>query len=181
MRYLAILLSVVAAALIAVGTSAGAQAVHVPISIDDHFEATVLSDACGFDVFVDVVADLKVTLVFNQSGLVVREIDTAGGGTITYSSPETGNSFSFAFQPSQWDYGSGAVLGSSVIVSFTGLQGHATGFIDSDAGLFRFEGVVTSFENGVPFVDFVDVIADRGNRNSGEEITAAICAALTDQ
>jgi hypothetical protein len=179
MRYLAILLSVVVVALIAVGTSMGAQAAHVPIAIDDHFEATDLSDACGFDVFVDVVADLKVTLIFNQSGLVVREIDTAGGGTITYSSPETGNSFSFAFQPSQWDYGSGAVLGSSVIVSFTGLGGHAPGFIDSDAGLFRFLGVVTGFDQGIPIVDFVDVIAQHGNSNSGEEIDAAICAALS--
>jgi hypothetical protein len=181
MRYLAILLTAVGVALIAVGTGVSAQARHVPIHIDDHFEATDLSAACGFDVFIDVVADLKVTLVYNKSGLVAREIDTAGGGTITYRSPDTGKSFSFMYQPSQWDYGSGAVLGSSVIVSFTGLQGHATGFIDSDAGLFRFEGVVTSFEDGVPFVDFVDVIADRGNRNSGEEITAAICAALTDQ
>jgi hypothetical protein len=34
-------------------------------------------------------------------------------------------------------------------------------------------------EFGIPEVEFQEVIADRGNRNSGEEIVAAICAELT--
>lgn len=179
MRQLTALLSIaVMALLVAAPTSATARQVH--ITIDDHFQDEFLSEECGVDVFIDVVADLQVTLVYNRSGLVVREIDHAGGGTITYSSPDTGNSFYFPFQPSQWDYGSGAVLGSSVTVSFTGLLGHVPGGIDSDAGLFRFLGTVTGFDEfGIPIVEFGEVIADRGNRNSGEEITAAICAELT--
>ena len=179
MRYLTIVLSVAAVALVAVGTSA-ARAEHVNIQIDDHFQSDFLSDACDVDVFIDVVADLKVTLIYNKSGLIVREIDRAGGGRLTYRSPDTGKSFSFMFAPSKWDYGSGAVVGSSVIVSFTGLFGHVPGFVPSDAGLFRFEGVVTGFDEfGIPEVDFVDVIADRGNRVDGERVIAGICAALT--
>jgi hypothetical protein len=179
MRQLIALLSIVGLALLA-AAPVGATARQVHIAINDSFQDDFLTEACGVDVFIDAVADLQVTLVYNRDGLVVREIDRAGGGTITYRSPDTGNSFSFPFQPSQWDYGSGAVAGSPVTVSFTGLFGHVPGFIDSDAGLFRFRGVVEGFDEfGIPEVEFQEVIADRGNRNSGEEIVAAICAELT--
>jgi hypothetical protein len=179
MRRLAVLCSIALTALVA--ASAGdAAAKQIHIAINDHFDNAFLTEACGVDVTIDVVADLQVTLIYNSDGLIVREIDRAGGGTITYSSPDTGKSFSFPFQPSQWDYGSGAVIGGSVVVSVTGLQGHIPGVIDTDAGLFRFLGVVEGFDEfGIPEVEFVELIADRGNRNSGDEITAAICAALT--
>jgi hypothetical protein len=180
MRQLTALLSIACAALLmAASSSATARQVH--ITIDDHFQSEFLSEECGVDVFIDVVADLQVTLVYNRDGLVVRELDHAGGGTLTYRAPDTGKSFSFPFQPSQWDYGSGAVVGSSAIFSFTGLFGHIPGGIDSDAGLFRALGVVTGFDEfGIPQVEFQEVIAERGNRNSGEEVVAAICAELTD-
>jgi hypothetical protein len=103
MRYLAILLGVAVVALGAVGTSVGAQAQQVDIHLDDHFQSEFLSEACGVDVFIDVVGDLKVTLVYNQSGLVVRQTEKVGGGTFTYRSPDTGKSFSFPIQPTQWD------------------------------------------------------------------------------
>jgi hypothetical protein len=162
--------------------STNAQAQQFDIHIDDHFQSEFWSETWGVDVCIDFVADLKVTLVYNQSGLVVRETDKAGGGTITFRSPDTGKSFSFPLQPTQWDYGSGAVVGSDVIISFTGLLGHVPGFGASDAGLFRFRGVVEGFdEQGIPkldFLGFTDVIADRGNREP--DSAAAICAALTD-
>jgi hypothetical protein len=63
---------------------------------------------------------------------------------------------------------------------FVGLFGHATGFIDSDAGLLRIVGIVTGFDEfGIPQVEGTEVIAERGNVNCGGDITAAICAALT--
>jgi hypothetical protein len=180
MRYLAVLVSVVVA-LVAVGTGVGAQAQHLAIHIDETFHDDFLSEACGVDVFIDAKADLNVTLVYNQSGLIVREIDPSGGGTVTYRSPDTGKSFSFPFQPAKLDYGSGAVVGSPVIVTVRGLFGHAPGFVPSDAGLFRFLGVVTGFdENGSPLVDFVDVIPpEHGNRVDQDRIVAGICTALT--
>jgi len=108
MRQLVALLSIaVMALLMAAPTTATARQFH--INIDDSFQSGFLSDACGVDVFIDTDGDLQVTLVYNRAGLVAREIDRAGGGTITYRSPDTGNSFSFPIQPSQWDYGSGAV------------------------------------------------------------------------
>jgi hypothetical protein len=182
MRYLAILLSVAVVGLVAVGASAGAQAQHLAIHIDETFHSDFLSEECGVEVFIDLDADLNVTLVYNQSGLIVRELDPSGGGTVTYRSPDTGKSFSYPFQPAMLDYGSGAMVGSSVIVTQRGLFGHVPGFVSSDAGLFRFLGVVTGFEeNGSPLIDFVDVIPpEHGNRVDSERVLAAICAALTD-
>ena len=92
-------------------TGSAAQAKQISVDINDSFQDPDLSAECGVDVFIDFVAHLQVTLVYNKSGLVVRELDHAGNGRITYSSPDTGRSFSFPIQPSQWDYGSGAVIG----------------------------------------------------------------------
>lgn len=179
MRQLVVLLTALVVGMMAVGATGAAQARHVTININESFRADFLSTQCGFEVFVDNVLDLKVTLVYNKDGLIVREIDTAGGGRITYRSPDTGGSFSFTTMSSTWDYGAGATIGSSVVVSLHGLFGHVPGFIPSDAGLFRYLGVVTGFDEfGIPIVDFVDVIADVGNRESGERITSAICAGL---
>ena len=179
MRYLSMLAAWAVVALVVVGTGAGARAEHVTIQLDDHFEATGLSAVCGFPVFIDFVGELKVTLIRNEEGLIVREIDHVGGGAkITYSSAN--GSFSFPQTSSSWDYGDGAEVGSEVIVSVHGLFGHVPGLIQSDAGLFRYRGVVTGFDEfGIPTVDFVEVIADRGGRNSEEDIDAAICEALS--
>ena len=180
MRRLVVLLGLVALAFVAATTGSAAQGKQISIDINDSFQDPDLSAECGVDVFIDFVAHLRVTLVYNRTGLVVREIDHAGNGRVTYRSPDTGKSFSFPIQPSQWDYGSGAVIGSTATFQFVGLFGHATGFIDSDAGLLRIVGVVTGFDEfGIPQVEGTEVIAERGNVNSGEDITAAICAALT--
>ena len=181
MRYLSVLAACALVALVVVGTGTGARAEQITIHIDEHIDANALTDACGVEVDIDIVADLKVTLISNKEGLVVREIDAAfGNGTLTYSSPDTGNSFSFTVQRSTWDYGDGAVVGSEVLVQFTGLQGHVPGLIATDAGLVRIVGVVTGFDEfGIPQVDFPNPpLSDRGNRESGEDILAAICAGL---
>jgi hypothetical protein len=180
MRRLAVLLGLVALALLTATPGSAAQARQISVDINDSFQDPDLSATCGVDVFIDFVAHLQVTLVYNQSGLVVRELDHAGNGTVTYRSPDTGKSFSFPIQPSQWDYGSGAVIGSTATFQFVGLFGHATGFIDSDAGRLQIVGVVTGFDEfGIPLVEGTEVIAESGNINSDEEIDAAICAALT--
>lgn len=179
-KFMHLLLALAGAVALAAGVPAlglAAQAQHVNLIIDDTFQSDFLSDTCGVDVFIDVVADLNVTLVYNKSGLIVREIDPAGPGTITLRSPDTGKSFSYPFRGAQWDYGSGAVVGSDVIGSFTGVIVRVTGFIPPDAGLFRFKGVVEGFDEfGLPIVPIVEVITDRGNREDG--VVAAICAAL---
>lgn len=178
MRYLAMWAACAVVALMVVGTSVGAQPEQITIQIDEHFQDEGLTATCGVPIFTDVVGEAKVTLIRNKEGLVVREIDRAGGAKITYRSAQA--SFSGPLSPSTWDYGDGAVVGSDVVVSFHGLIGHVPGFISSDAGMSQILGVVTGFDEfGIPTFNFVDVIADRGNRHSVEEIDAAICEALT--
>ena len=104
-------------------TGSAAQAKQISVDINDSFQDPDLSAECGVDVFIDFVAHLQVTLVYNKSGLVVRELDHAGNGRITYRSPDTGRSFSFPIQPSQWDYGSGAVIGSTAPSSSSACSG----------------------------------------------------------
>jgi hypothetical protein len=181
MRHLFVLAgAVLLAALGAGATMAAPQAEQVHIAINDVFVDEFLSEACGFEVTVSVVGDLQVTLIRNQEGQVVREIDRLGGTKITYSSAN--GSFSFIAQASQWDYGSGAAVGSTVVVSFVGLQGHVPGLIASDAGLVRLTATVVGFDEfGIPIVDFetAEVLIDVGNRASQEEIIAAICGGLS--
>ena len=43
-----------------------------------------------------------------------------------------------------------------------------------------FTGVVDGFEeNGSPLLSFGDVLVERGNRESSEDIAAAVCEALS--
>ena len=158
------------------------QARHVRVVVDDTFPDPGSTEACGTPVEISVEGTLNVTLVYNQEGLLVKEIDPSGGGTVTYSAPETGNSFSFPFQTAIFDYGAGAEVGSTVTAKFVVLFGHAAGFIASDAGQLIFTGVVTGFDdNVIPLIDEenAELVVQHGNFESDEDIEAAICAALT--
>jgi hypothetical protein len=156
------------------------QARHLTVNIDESFVSDFWTETCGTTVVVSSEATLNVTLVYNQEGLLVREIDPSGGGTVTFSAPETGNSFSFPFNATVIDYGAGAQVGSTFTAKFVGLFGHVPGLIASDAGQLVVTGVVFGFEeNGSPLLEFREVVAVIGHRATEEEITAAICGALT--
>jgi hypothetical protein len=52
--------------------------------------------------------------------------------------------------------------------------------IASDAGQVIFTGVVFGFEeNGSPLLEFGEILVEHGNRESGEDVVAAVCGALT--
>lgn len=175
-----LLVLIAALALVAAAPVTAAQAKHLDIEIHESFPSGFLSDACQTDVVVSFDATLNVTLVYNQAGLLVEEIDPSGGGTVTYSAPLTGNSFSFPFQVTIIDYGAGAQVGSTFTSKFVGLFGHVPGLVASDAGQAIVTGVVEGFEaNGSPLLEFTDFVLAHGNRSSGDDITAAICSALT--
>lgn len=118
---------------LALAATAAARSQQVTIPIDDTFQDELASEACGFDVTVHIEGTLLVTLILDQEGDIVREIDRFQGGTVTYSSA-TG-SFSFPTQTVIFDYGEGAEIGSEATIKIVGLFGHAPGFIPSDAGL----------------------------------------------
>ena len=182
LRHVMVLVGAVLVAALGAGPSTAApRAEQIHISIDDNFVDDFWTEQCGFDVTISFVADLHVTLIRNQAGLIVRAIDRAGSGRVTFSSDN--GSFSFPAAPSQFDYGSGAVVGSPVVFSFPGLGGHVPGLISSDAGLLRLEGVVVEGfdEFGIPLLDFTnaEAVIDAGHRSDFEDIRAAICGALS--
>ena len=167
-------------AVLALAATAGAASRQVTFPVDDTFQDEYHSDVCGFDVFINIKGTARVTLVLDADGDVVREIDTFSG-FVKYTS-DTG-SFSFPLaQPIIFDYGEGAEIGSTATIKLVGLSGHATGEIASDAGIIVLTGTVTGFDEvaGIPIVDFDgDVTFQHGNFEAGEDIDAAICAALS--
>jgi hypothetical protein len=167
-------------ALIVAAPGGAAQARHLTIEIHESFPSDFLSDVCQTDVVVSFDGTLNVTLVYDQAGLLVREIDPSGGGTVTFAAPLTGNSFSFPFQSSIIDYGDGATVGSTFTLKSVGLFGHVPGLVASDAGQLIVSGVVEGFEeNGSPLLEVTDFVLAHGNRESGEDVNAAICSVLT--
>ena len=169
--------------LLAIGGAAptsAAQARHIRIEIHDSFTDDFLTDACGTQVVGAVEASLNVTLISNKAGLIVKEIDPSGGGKVTTSAPETGNSFSFPFNTTIIDFGSGATVGSTFTENFVGVIGHVPGFISSDAGQAVVTGTVEGFdENGSPVLNFAELVAFHGHSNDGDAVVEAMCEALT--
>jgi hypothetical protein len=174
-RVLVLALCVLVAMAFAATATAGSR--HVTIQVDDTFVVPA-GDLCEFPVTINVAGTISVKLVLNRQGQVVREIDTWRGGRITYSSAN--GSFSFMTNPIMYDYGEGAEIGSEVTIKIVGLEGHAPGFISSDAGIVLLSGVVVDFDEfGIPLVEFGDVTFVHGHFNSPEDIDSAICAALS--
>jgi predicted aconitase with swiveling domain len=156
---------------------------HVTINVEDTFVDDFWTEACGTTVVISVEGTLHVTLLYNEEGLIVKEIDPSSGLTVTFSAPETGNSFSFPANTAIFDYGAGAEVGSTFTAKFVGLGGHVPGVIASDAGLTIVAGgVVEGFDEfGIPLLDFTEaqVVVEHGNFESGEDIVAAVCGTLT--
>ena len=58
---------------------------HIPLT--DSVRDDALSDACGFDVFDVFGGNINVTLFYDQSGTLIREIDTFPTATISFAAP----------------------------------------------------------------------------------------------
>jgi hypothetical protein len=183
MRRIMLLLAAALVALVGAGASSAQRAVHLSNAIDlnESFEAEDLSEQCGFPVTITFSGELDVTLIYNEEGLVVREIDTAPAARTTFSSPY--GSFSF---PSAltliFTYPGGATLGGTANVTFSGLFSHVTG-LPSDAGIdIVGDAVVIGFTpEGIPDVAFAEetTFISHGNRESEENVVSAICSALS--
>jgi predicted aconitase with swiveling domain len=159
------------------------RARHVTINVEDTFVDDFWTETCGTTVVISVEGTLHVTLLYNEEGLIVKEIDPSSGLTVTFSDPLTGNSFSFPATTAIFDYGAGAEVGSTFTAKFVGLGGHVPGVIASDAGLVIVAGgVVEGFDEfGIPLIDFetAELVVEHGNRESFEDVAAAICGTLT--
>jgi hypothetical protein len=185
-RYRLVIAAVAAMLLAVPATSSAQRAVHLENAIDisNSFQSPLLSGACGFPVTVTVSGALDETLIYNDAGLVVRQIENTPAATATFSSPY--GSFSFPEASSSvYTYPGGATSGSTANFTSSGLLrfGLVPGFGVSNAGIdIVANAVVVGFTpEGIPLVDFTEstVVISHGNRNSDEEIFSAICAALS--
>jgi len=175
-RVVAVAAAVAAAA--AAAASGGVQQLTWIVNDIDPGESADLTSFCGFPVTVTYTGESRVTLVYDQSGLVIREIDS---GTVVKTYTSANGSYSFHVSPAQFSYPGGASIGSKAVATFAGLQGHAPGFIASNAGLVRVEGTVVDFDGDIPVVDFggSEPIMAVGHHEGPDRVGPAICAALS--
>ena len=121
MRKLAVVVGLVLLSFAVTGVASAARTQQVTFDISDSFTDEFLSDQCGVEVVVTTSGYVKATVRYNRAGLVVSETDRQPSSRITYSSPDTGRSFSFPNAvPSHWDYGDGAMIGSPAGSTWTG-------------------------------------------------------------
>ena len=155
------------------GPAAAAPPQHETFPLDNSFSF----DDCGFVVDVTQSGTLHVTLWRNDAGLVARERDGVSSFHSTFTNAETGKSVSFVnSQTSFWDYGSGAVLGSSVKVTFVGMGGRLP-VGGPDAGRIVVTGTVVDFTpEGIPLVEVPD---QEPSFVAGHHPDPDLCAALS--
>lgn len=184
MRRIILLLAVALLALIGAGAASSApRAVHLQNAIDLSISVTdpVLSEICGFDAMLTVSGAYDVTLIYDDAGLVAREIDTTPAGTLTWSSAYGSISFPMA-QTSTATYPGGATIGSTANFTLNGLFTRVPG-VPPEAGIqIVTNAIVVDFTpEGVPLVEATgaSTIIDRGIRQEGNALVAAICAALS--
>ena len=186
MRKLA-LLAAIAIAGVASATAAGAGGPErFTLPIQDTFSAPFMSDACGVPVTITIEGTAHVTLRRNDAGLVVHEHDVASSFTAVFESPLAlgGTGLSFTNRSpgvATFDYGSGAAIGSTAVVTLTGLAGPAAGAGSAvAAGYQQLIGTVVAFSpEGIPIVDFDGpLLAEHGTWPAFDTVLAQRCDAL---
>ena len=147
---------------------------------DITFEDFYLSDVCGTTVLDTVSVSLSVTFFPAAHGSPAHEVDTLSG-TITYSSPDTGNSVTRTMSgTSHAVYPEGTDPGSSALLTITGVNtASLTGTAPPGSGQLVANGTILFLDDlGVPvtFFEASDIVSMRGTYAA---TTAAICTALT--
>jgi hypothetical protein len=177
-KFVLLLCSVVSGVLV---STAGATApTQISIPINSTRPSPLLTSACGFDVSITQVGTLKATLFHDQSGAIIRELDTQPGTQVILASSTTGNSFAFPFSSAfRTAYPNGTTPGSQAVVTVTGLGDKAPG-VPADAGQVVFENATVLFidSNGVPITDFGLPSSSHGHANDPVTLVTAICTAL---
>jgi hypothetical protein len=163
--------------------TAGASApIHEEIVFSDvTFEDFYLSDACGTTVLDTVSVNLSATFFPAAHGSAAHEVDTLTNGSITYSSPDTGNSLTRPMNgTSKAVYPEGTEPGSPAHFTITGVNTSSfTGTAPPGSGQLVADGTILFLDDlGVPVTTFETsgIVALSGTYAA---TTAAICAALT--
>jgi hypothetical protein len=147
---------------------------------DVTFEDFYLSDACGTTVLDTVSVSVSVTFFPAAHVSPAHEVDTLNG-SITYSSPDTGNSLTRPMNgTSHAVYPEGTEPGSPAHMTITGVNTSSlTGTAPPGSGQLVADGTILFLDDlGVPVTTFETsgIVSMRGTYAA---TTAAICAALT--
>ncbi len=159
---------------------AAAAPTQISIPIDSTAPSPLLTSACGFNVSITQVGTLKASVFHDQSGAIIRELDTQPGTQVILSSSATGKSFAFPFSSVfRFEYPNGTAPGSEAVVTMTGLGRKVPG-IPADAGRIVFADATVLFVNssGIPIVDFGPPTSSDGHSNSTTTLVTAICSVL---
>ena len=150
---------------------------HIPLNFSDREDA--LSDACGFDVFDVLAGNIDVTLFYDQSGTLIREIDTFPATTLGFTAPSTGKSIvSPSPNGGHVDYTGGGAVGTPAVVRLTGLRFMLQpGVMFTGRQVFEAE-VIGHTDEGIPIHGPATLISQSGNFFSGD-VAPLICAALS--
>jgi hypothetical protein len=180
-RRIGLLASLVALLALGGGMLAAAPAwatppTHFQIPLNDSFRNDRISAACGFDVFVVTTGNLDVTLLYDQGGALIREIDTFPAFSYFLSAPSTGGSIrSSSPAVVHTGYTGGGAPGTTAVVTWTGLQFMVQhGVIRT--GRQVFDAVVDA--DGIPEYTDDDLISQSGNFFPGDDVPF-LCAALS--
>jgi hypothetical protein len=152
---------------------------HFQIPLNSSFHNDRLSAACGFDVNVVTTGNLDVTLLYDQSGTLIKEVDTYPAFAYFITAPSTGVTLrSSSPAVVHVDYTGGGAVGTSAVVSESGLQ-----FMVQHGVMFTgrqvFDAVVVDQSpEGIPEYEPGDLIFQSGNFFPGDDVPLA-CAALS--
>ena len=184
-RRIGLLVSLVALLALGGGTLAATPAWATPptqlhqVPFNFSIPDDALTAACGFDVFQVAAGLIDITLLYDQSGTLIREIDTFPTLTLSFTAPSTGKSIgSRVAAPVITDYTGGGAVGTAAVVHFNGLQLMlGPGVMFTGRQVFDAVVVDTSPE-GIPIIAFTNLISQSGNRFSGD-FPGVVCAALS--
>jgi hypothetical protein len=137
------------------------------------------SEACGFDVFFVFAANVNTTLFYDQSGTLIRQIDTFPTGTLGFAAPSTGKSIgSASTSVLHVDYTGGGALGTAAVASITGLTFMLQPGVMFTGRQVSEAVVVDHTPEGIPVLEFTNLISQSGNFFSGD-FAGVVCAALS--
>jgi hypothetical protein len=165
-----------------VPTAGATRPIHEEITLDGvTIPDFYLSDACGTTVLDTISGRLTGTQFPAGPNSPAHEVDTLTGGTITYRSPDTGNSVTRPLSgTSHTVCPDGTSVGAPAIVTINGLNTQSiTGVAPPGSGQLVANATIVFVDDlGLPGTAFAasDIVSMNGNYAA---TTAEICAALT--
>lgn len=169
----------IALVLVLSGAAAAEQPLQERFHVDNDIRLGAASAVCGFEVRGHFEGDRHFTVFYDNTGAIVREVDTFPSLTLTVYAPSTGKSYT-SVSPAVLItyYTDGAAIGSHATAFTAGLAERIPG-VDMNGGRFVFDAVVIGYdEAGVPLIRFVAEISSVGP-DYDTTIAAARCAGVS--